>query len=401
MTVIEFFDRESAVENIASALVCKPDKVVFIGGNAKRMKRSVENYKAVLDARGINIDFSFVSVSRNNLQAIITAIDKVVTENTGCSIDISGGDELFLVAVGVILEKYKDKVEIHRFDINNNNFRDCDSDGCVLKTSLIELGIDENIRIYGGRVIYTEEKANSTFNWDFNGEFRADVKAMWNICRKDVKAWNARTNIIARICNKFLDESALSLSFRADEMKGANEFFLDLEKCGVLKNLEIGNRISFAFKNRDIVRCLTKAGQLLELITAVTAMELNDNGTPLYNDVKTGVYIDWDGVVSDDGRADVENEMDVILMKGMMPVFVSCKNGEVGSDELYKLSVVSERFGGKYVKKVLVTTQLDEMGYKAEYIRARAKDMGIRVVENADAMSQKELCDAVAKFCVK
>ena len=244
MTVIEFFDRESAVENIASALVCKPDKVVYIGGNAKRMKRCVENFRSVLDARGINIDFSFVSVSRNNLQAIISAIEKIVSENTDCRIDISGGDELFLVAVGVILEKYKDKVEIHRFDINNNTFRDCDSDGCVFETSLIDLGIDENIRIYAGRVIYTDEKADSTVKWDFNDEFRADVKAMWNICRKDVKAWNTRANSIAGICNRYLDESTLNLSFRADEMNGANEFFLELEKCGVLKNLEIGNRIT-------------------------------------------------------------------------------------------------------------------------------------------------------------
>ena len=125
-------------------------------------------------------------------------------------------------------------------------------------------------------------------------------------------------------------------------------------------------------------------------------MELN-----LYSDVKTGVYIDWDGIVYDDGRADVDNEMDVILMDGLIPVFVSCKNGTVDSNELYKLAVVSERFGGKYVRKVLVTTQLDEMGYKAEYIRARAKDMGIRIVENPDEMSEKELFDAVAKFRIK
>ena len=401
MTLIEFFDRKSAVENIAGTLVCKPEKVVYIGSNTKRMKRSIENYKFVLNARGLNADFSYVSVSRNNLQAIISAIENVVEANSECTIDISGGDELFLVAVGVILEKYKDKVEIHRFDVNNNTVRDCNSDGCVLKTASIDLSTDENIRIYGGRVIYTEEKANSTYKWNFSDEFRADVKAMWEICRKDVRAWNSRTNNIAKLCNRYLCESALEISFKYDEMKGADDFFLGLEKCGVIKNLEISDRVSFAFKNGDTVRCLTKAGQLLELITAVTAMELCEKGTSVYNDVMSGVYIDWDGVVNDDGHADVENEMDVILMKGMIPIFVSCKNGEIDSDELYKLSVVSERFGGEYVRKVLVTTRLDELGYKAEYIRARAKDMGIRVVENVDSMSLKEFCDAVAKFSIK
>ncbi len=399
MTVIEFFDRESAVENIASTLVCEPEKVVFIGCNARRMKRCVENYKSVADARGINVNFSYMTVSRNNFEAITDAIEMVISENEDCRIDISGGNELFLVAVGVILEKYRDKVDVHRFDINNNTFRDCDSNGCVLKTVPVNLGIDENIRIYGGRVIYTDEKENSTYRWNFTDDFVSDIKAMWDICRKDVRMWNVRTNTIAKYCNKYLDEASLQLSVKSNgtknEQNDLREFFVELKKYGIIKNLEIADRVSFVFKNKQILKCLTKAGQLLELVIAVTARELD-----FYNDVKTGVYIDWDGVV-DDCRADVENEMDVVLMNGMIPVFVSCKNGTVDSDELYKLAVVSERFGGKYVRKVLVTTQLDEMGYKAEYIRARARDMGIRLIENLDAMSEKELCDTVAKFYVK
>ena len=104
MTVIEFFDRESAVENIAGALICKPEKVVFIGSNAKRMKKSIENYNAVFRGRGIDVEFSFRTVGRNNLDAVISAIEDVIAENGECKIDISGGDEMFLVAVGVIFE---------------------------------------------------------------------------------------------------------------------------------------------------------------------------------------------------------------------------------------------------------------------------------------------------------
>ena len=402
MTVIEFFDRESAVENIASALICKPEKVVFIGSNAKRMKRSVENYNSVLHGRGIDVDFSFRTVSRNNLGAVISAIEDVISENGECRIDISGGDELFLVAVGVVLEKHKSKVEIRRFNVNNNSVNDCNSDGCILKQTLFNLGVDENIRVYGGRVIYTDEKANSTVRWNFNDEFVSDIKAMWNICRGNAGAWNAQANSIAKLCNESYDSSTLRLSVKSERIKDgifvSKEIFQTLEKSGVVKNLEFGDRFSFEFKNRNVMKCITKAGLLLELIIAVTAKELKESGEYVYNDVGTGVYIDWDGDVSEDSRVDVENEMDVILMKGMVPVFISCKNGAVDSDELYKLSVVSERFGGKYVRKVLVATQLDEMGYKAEYIRARAKDMGIRVVENIDAMNEKELCDTVAKL---
>ncbi len=405
MTVIEFFDRESAVENIASALICKPERVVFIGSNSKRMKKSIENYKTVLDGRGINVDFSFKSVSRNNLGAIIAAIESVISENGKCKIDISGGDELFLVAVGVLLEKYKDKIEIHRYNFKNNSVNDCGSDGCILKSAPLSLSVDENIRIYGGRVIYTDEKANSTYRWNFDDEFISDIKAMWNVCRKDVRAWNAQTNATAKLCNTYLNSSTLGLSVRTDKLKDrpfvSKEIFKSLESCGVIKNLELGDKLSFTFKNSEVMKCMTKAGQLLELIIAVTAKELEDDGKPLYNSVETGVYIDWDGVLQSDSRIDVENEIDVIFMKGMIPVFISCKNGNVDSDELYKLSVVSERFGGKYVRKILVATQLDDMGYKAEYIRARAKDMDIKLVENADSVGADGLRDMVSKFWLR
>lgn len=400
MTVIEFFDRESAIENIAGTIVSEPEKVVFIGSNAKRMKRSIENYKAVVDARGMNVEFSCVSVSRNDLDAIITALDDVISRNDDCRIDIGGGDELFLVAVGMIYEKYKDKIEIHRFDVNNNMFRDCSADGCVLKSVSVNLGVDDNIRIYGGRVVYNDEKANTTCDWNFTDELKADIRAMWEVCRKNVKLWNSFTNVLARLCNRYLDESSLRMTVARNEISGEPDFLqkllTELEKCGAIKNLIFGSQVSFAFKNKDSFRCLTKAGLILELTVALTAVELG-----VYDDVKTGVFIDWDGIVFEDNRADVENEIDVILMDGMVPVFVSCKNGTVDADELYKLAVVAERFGGKYAKKVLVTTRLDELGYKAEYIRLRAKDMGIRIVENFDEMSKKELGDAVAKFRLK
>ena len=70
-------------------------------------------------------------------------------------------------------------------------------------------------------------------------------------------------------------------------------------------------------------------------------------------------------------------------MHGMIPVFVSCKSGSIkniGKDELYKLDTVATRFGGKYAKKVLIATSLNNSP-DANYLRQRAKDMQIRLVE--------------------
>ena len=63
----------------------------------------------------------------------------------------------------------------------------------------------------------------------------------------------------------------------------------------------------------------------------------------------------------------------------------------VTSDELYKLSTVAERFGGKHAKKVLVTTSLDFLGEACKYVRQRALDMGIQLLENVQKLDDEEL----------
>ena len=82
--------------------------------------------------------------------------------------------------------------------------------------------------------------------------------------------------------------------------------------------------------------------------------------------------------------SDTENESDGVMMRGMVPVFISCKNGYIDREELYKLNVVANRFGGKYAKKVLFATSLDDSDY-SQFLRQRAKDMGIKVIEGQNS----------------
>ena len=119
----------------------------------------------------------------------------------------------------------------------------------------------------------------------------------------------------------------------------------------------------------------------------------NSDGSPLY-DVMTGVFIDWDGRTAEDSY-DTLNEIDVLATKGVVPVFISCKNGHLSrdfKDELYKFKSVADRFGGQYAKKILITTALDDSQNKdsVAHFRKRAEDMGIRIIDDLTTMSDKE-----------
>jgi hypothetical protein len=64
------------------------------------------------------------------------------------------------------------------------------------------------------------------------------------------------------------------------------------------------------------------------------------------------------------------------MMKNMIPVFVSCKNGYFDSEELFKLKSVAEKFGGKYSKKILITSNTNY----ADILNKRATEMGISIL---------------------
>ena len=415
MTIIEFFERESHVENIISTLLCAPDKVIFLGDSKKKMDRLSQHYKEIAASRGINVEFDPRSINRNDLMSIASTIEEVVEEvlenDDECIIDLSGGDDLSLVAIGTVYAENADRIKLHRFNISNSTMTDCDSDGVLCNSSPIELTVDELITINGGRVVYSHEKENGTYDWDFNDDFVDDLFVMWSFCKENPTLWNVQISILDKLQEIYLDPDCLSVYINYEEAKKVlnsrgekfdfkTDIYKKLNALGVISDLRYDSEsISFEFKNKQVMKCLTKAGQVLELIVAFRAAELVDeDGETVYTDVKTGVYIDWDGEIHPDYEPDVENEIDVILMKGLVPVFISCKNGRVSKDELYKFSVVAEKFGGKYVRKVLAVSDLNKAGEEEAYIRARCDAMDIRIFDDINKITEEKFLSELEKI---
>lgn len=402
MTIIEFFDK-SPLENIAGALLCRPERVIFIGDRRKQIEKSIDMYSRVLSRRGCNISMSYKTVSRNNLANIVSVLESIVADNEDCVFDLTGGEALYLVAVGMIMDKYGSAVQCHLFNFNNSKLIDCDADGIVCNTQPFDMSVEEGIIMHGGEIKRDTElyRAHSD-GWEFTDEFCSDVEKMWSICRTNSRLWNSHVGTLSFIDESYGLQDSLEVSFEKQHVVSAmNHTYLkysliigimqSLERMGLICDFQNGDVISFSYKNDFVKRCLTVSGQILELIVAVKLRRLTDDGgEPLYHDTKVGVMIDWDGYNEDETVRTV-NEIDVIAVKDAIPVFISCKNGAFSADELYKLSTVAERFGSQYAKKVLIATELDKLGVKAEYIRARAADMKIRLVENIDEMEDGEL----------
>ncbi len=407
MTYIEFLDN-TASENICASLVNVPSKVILIGDKEKQLDAHAKRYREMFLSRGHDVEFICRSITRSKMQTIIDELTKIVMTYDNCVIDLTGGDELYLTAIGIVCERFRDKnIQMHRYNIRNNKIADCDCDGVtIMETEQPRLSVEENIRVFGGDVVYSDVKENGTYRWDENAEFIGDVEKMWRICRIDPKMWNQQTaNLDAAYACRG-NGNTLTISATINEIRNhivrKNERFTDVDpefykklcRIGVLTSFSCTNKeLAVTFKNEQIKRCLLTAGLVLELKVYLTAKFAKDkDGAFVYNDVKNGVYIDWDGDIhSDSGTCDTHNEIDVMMMHGIVPVFVSCKNGYVETDELYKLSSVAARFGGQYAKRVLVATELDMRSDHNRALRQRADDMNISVIGNVGDMTDDEL----------
>ena len=401
MTIVEFYDSDP-IENAVSLLLEGAEKIIYIGYNSKQLKRVIEDYSEIASNKGILVEFDSKTANRNDLLSITTVLENVVEAEKECVFDLSGGDDLYLVAAGIVYERNKDKVQLHRFNVRNGKLSDCDADGNILKTSFKELSLNEIIRCSGGRIIYDTEEPLATHIWDFTPDFVSDVEVLWGLCTKNNRYWNMMISSIGQnTVYKNDDLLSIEINYNALENslnnKGVNDnyikdFFKKLSSCGFIKDLVITEHtLSYKYKNNDIKECLSKAGLLLELFIMIKATALkNEDGSSYYTDALTGVMIDWNDEEIEDRRP-VRNEIDVLLVKGLVPVFVSCKNGEVEVDELYKLSTVANRFGGKCAKKVIIAPSIDEMGKKAEYIAERANEMGIKIIKDFDEFTDGKL----------
>lgn len=413
MTYIEFFEKDAS-ENICTCLTKAPDRVILLGDKMKHIQKHAERYRSILLDRGIEAEFICRTVNKNNMQSIIDSLSQIVETYDDCVFDLTGGEDLYLVAMGIVFERYKDKgIQMHRFNIRNSTIIDCDQDGrTIMEGETIHLSVKENIRIYGGDIVYEQDRANSTIEWDMNEEFKEDIDTIWDICKEDVRLWNTQIGVLAaaeEIRDQTYDNltTVAAVPYIVDLLEKANGKYVTiwrilngLRNAGLITSFECDHEIfSVAYKNEQIKLCLTKAGQALEMKMYKAALEaFEKDGSHTYNDVMTGVYIDWDGDIHTerDGH-DTENEIDVMMMHGLVPIFVSCKNGYIDIDELYKLNAVAEKFGGKYAKKVLIATALGNNDF-SEYLRQRAKDMSIRLVEGIQGMDDSELNKAVRSF---
>ncbi len=431
MVLIEMFDR-TPVDNIITTLALKPDRTVFLSTDIKKACRALPGYRRICDGRGIKTDFSVKGVSKNDLEDVTDALCDIITDpqnqKSQIVVDISGGDDGTLVAVGMILGMYCDD-RIHAFRINPISRRGIlydytgREDGRLKierrvydfsYNTQVYLTCEENIILHGGKLV------SHGLTFDINEPVCGDVEALWDICRADPAGWNHKINRLSAAVIRFAPDSDARILPKSAFTKTKNgvdrdlwEKFVDGGFVRVDRKKSGGDSIFFRFKNKLTEECLTKAGSILEYRTYLGAKraKVDDDGDvlPMYGDVQVSVVIGWDedGEYSA-GDKGTQNEIDCMVMAGVQPIFISCKNGDFKSDELYKLQTVSKEFGSEYAKAALLSTVYfdEESGVWGGYggnkttssLKDRAGEMGIRLLSSMHKTSPRKFDECLEKL---
>ena len=410
MTYIEFYDRAS-VENIASCLAFMPDRLILIGAG-DHVDARIRSYQTLFERRGRHVDIRSKFIRKTDLSVAIKQLTRLVEQDDDDIVfDITGGDELLVLALGMVCAAHPEKkIQIHKMNLYTGEVVDCDRDGKTVLSAPPRLSIAENVLIYGGEVRFNEDNhidEGNTYQWELSEEFVKDVGAMWDLCRPKNRYWNMQISILESICGSAQKQpTMLTVSSPLDQVREAlrekgiqydkaldRSYIESLLRLGLLTAYDdSGENVTVSFKNPQVKKCLTIEGQVLELKMYIIAKNAVADEEPVYNDVLTGVKIDWDGVMhAESAKADVDNEIDVMMMHGVMPIFLSCKNGDLKPEELYKLHTVARRFGGAYSRMVLVAPSIDYLGDAR--LRERAEELGIIVLAGKDVLraSDQEL----------
>lgn len=397
MVLIECFT-SCHIDNIAACLRLQPDQLVLVG-DGPAMSDAVGRYRKLLKQRGQRTQIALCDVAGKDLPGICAALLDLIREDEDYVIDMTGGEELVIMAVGALLALLDSPqhrhIRVEKYDWKCGAVRDCIHDNRVLPGKPVELSVEELVMLHGGTLHPRAQQLPSHSSL-------AQIEALWQMASAAPRDWNRDIRLLGEFESRadskmqvylplrYLRSSIPDFSSKEPQMR---QLLRKLHSCGVISDSSSDRALEYTYSSALMRYCTLKAGNVLEVKTLLEGQAVLENGAPFFRHSSMGVSIDWDGVLhpSSEGLAETRNEIDVLLMHGMTPLFISCKNGSVDEGELYKLNAVAQYFGGPYAKKMLIATQMDRDRPAANRAFAqRAWDMDIFFVTDASDLSHEE-----------
>ena len=378
-TLIEIFDAKQYENIITPVCLSQLTKVIYVGSKELMTGERIESLKRFYHQIKFSIPTQFFYVERDNAQSIKNRLTQIVKSNHNCIFDATGGEDVILTNVGVISERFS--VPVIRIDTKTKKCIPVHGKALQLSFKERALSVSDFITLEGGRILLYDTVST------FTNEDVDILKAVFEVNSANCEAFSAFCNCVS----EYLSDDGKTLSIdKSDFLKITERSRFDIVKVlnllidkGLIeKTNEDENTSVYKTKSHIVSMCIKKSGNVLEYYTAIAASSFGS-----LSDIRVGVSIEWDISTK---HYETQNEIDVMAISGGLPIFISCKNGEVRKEALYELDAVARALGGTHAKKVLVCTYLSKNYNSREHLMKRARDMGIHLVFNTHKKSFDE-----------
>lgn len=254
----------------------RPNKVILAGGSSD-MSEHGRILKRVAAAHGLDIEISCVPVDRNNLTNAVSGLCGIIESEPGdFSIDLTGGEDLLLVAAGIVAERYAQNggrhIELHHYNVRTGAVQDCDNNNKVFNNTNPKLSIVDDIVLHGGKLRYSNSVlGDGTYRMSLSDDFAEDVNSMWDLCRTDPAQWNMNLNALELLSHyKMQDDDPLDffLTFRyaeehipncTEKLNRVCRLAEELGRRGIIENSALTRDcLRFAIKTRRLNAALQK-----------------------------------------------------------------------------------------------------------------------------------------------
>ena len=157
------------------------------------------------------------------------------------------------------------------------------------------------------------------------------------------------------------------------------ELITDLKVSGDLTALPVS--ISFLYAKPALRNCLGTAGNILELKIWKEARK-----THAFDHVLPNLSFTW--------REGIDNELDVILTKGLTSLIVSAKTARFNREHLYEIKYLTEHFSLNSKPVIVYASNKphfrDSRGDDMLAVKSRARAMGVYLLDLNELIEQKE-----------
>ena len=367
-TLIELYD-ERPIENVLGTEMFHPSDMVMICppdvAKNKAYRRSLEKYFAV---RGCPVRVTFVSASLLDAVKVEKKLSQVLRTYPDCAIDISGGGDAALFAAGAVSEQ----TPVFTYSRKKNMFFE-------IKNAPFARNVPCTVRL-DARACFLMAGGTLMPGREDNAQVRErieDIDRLFSIYTAYRRIWNRQISYFQKISSA-LDpqlgaEGARTVRADHGQVTVDEGMLRALADAGLIREVQLRDeRVSFRFSDALARFWLRDVGAVLELQVYRACLAAG-----CFDDVVLSAVVNWLG--EDRKRDAVTNEIDVMAVRGIQPVFISCKTSEIKTEALNELAILRDRFGGKGSRAMIVTAASAGKGRAA--MRRRAAELDIEVVE--------------------